>query len=411
MARILENISKGLLEDEKIAVPKFKVAENPQEAVALAQEIGYPVVLKALVPVGKRGKAGAIKFADNSSEVEQFAKELFQMRVRSYPVYQVLIEQKIDIKEELYLSMTIDKNMQQPVIIASVAGGVDVEELSRTNPEKVVTYPVKPILGLADFEARQIWASLGVTGKLISQLGAITKKLYQAFVKYDAYLLEINPLVITGEGIVMAAASVMSVDDCAMFRHQNLQEKVQMGTERAWRPLTDLEKQVVAVNEADPYRGTARYTEMDGGEIGFMCGGGGGSLLLFDALVQAGGTPANYSEFGGNPSEDKVCGLTKAIIAKDGVKGLFVAQNITNNTQVDVVAKGVVRALTEMNIDPKKFPVVVREAGVNELEARRIFSEAGVEYYGDEVTLTEAAQRMVNRMRESYPGYGEQEVI
>lgn len=407
MARLLENLSKELLKEGGVAVPRFAVAKTPEEAGRLFGEFSGEVVLKALVPVGKRGKAGAVKFAATAREAEEQAEELLGMTVRNYPVEAVLVEEKLDIARELYLSVTIDKACGQPVVIAGTEGGIDVEEISRQCPEKLKALPVDPIRGLENYQAREIWAELGIKGKGIQSLGGITFRLYNIFDRFDAYLLEINPLVITNSGDVVAAAAVMAVDDSALYRHPELSGKVQMGTERAWRPLTELEKQMVAVNESEPYRGTARYTEMDGGDIGFMCGGGGGSLLLFDALVKAGGRPANYSEFGGNPSAEKVCGLTKGILSKPGVKGLFVAQNITNNTQVDLVALGVTRALKEMNIDPQKFPVVVREAGVNEAEAREIFARAGIEYYGDEITMTQAAKRMVEKMREFYLGYGD----
>jgi succinyl-CoA synthetase beta subunit/citryl-CoA synthetase large subunit len=166
--------------------------------------------------------------------------------------------------------------------------------------------------------------------------------------------------------------------------------------------LTEREKKAIEVNESDPYRGTARYTEIPDGDIGFMCGGGGASLLLFDALLAAGGKPANYSEFGGNPTADKVYGLCKVTLSKPGIKGLFVAQNITNNTQVDLVAEGVVRAITDVGINPHKFPIIVREAGVNEEKARSIFDKYKIEYYSDEITLTEAAEKMVKKIKQVY---------
>ncbi|GAW92805.1 succinate--CoA ligase subunit beta [Calderihabitans maritimus] len=407
MARLLENQSKDILRQAGIPVPEYYVAGSPEQAAEIVEKLGKPVVLKALVPIGKRGKAGAIKFADNAEQARVLTGELLQMTVSKYPVQQVLVEEKLEIKEELYVSITIDRVKQLPVIIASLSGGIDVEELTKKHPEKVCTYYVHPWKGLFDYQSREIWAGLGVSGKRLVKLGGLLKKLYKVFEDYEAYILEINPLVVTTDDEIVAAASVMAIDDSAMFRHPELAGKVQMGTERAWRPLTDLEKKAVEVNEADPYRGTARYTEMEDGDIGFMCGGGGGSLLLFDALVEFGGRPANYSEFGGNPSDEKVYGLTKVILSKPGVKGLFVAQNITNNTQVDLVAKGVIRAIRELNIDPKDFPIVVREAGVNEETARRLFAEAGIEYYGDEITMTGAARRMVEKMKERYPGYGE----
>lgn len=399
MGKLLENHSKKIIGDAGVAVPRNRVASTPVEAVASAEELGYPVVLKALVPVGKRGKAGAIKFAHNAQETASLTSELLEMTVRHYPVDKVLVEEMIAIDQEWYLSITIDKKLQSPVIIASLDGGVDVEELSRLQPEKVLTRYIDPLMGLAEFEAKEIWSDLGLKGKPLILATQALSRLVRVFLDKDATLLEINPLVLTKDGKVMAAASVMSVDDSAMYRHPELSGMVQLGSERTWRPLTDLEKLMVEVNEADPYRGTARYTEMDGGDIGFLCGGGGGSLLSFDALVSFGGKPANYSEVGGNPPERKVYGVTKGILAKSGVRGLFVAHNITNNTQVDIMAKGVVQALHDLGKDPAKFPVVVREAGINDEAAKEIFMAAGIEYYGDDTTITEAAKRMVERIK------------
>ncbi|WP_206813037.1 succinate--CoA ligase subunit beta [Paradesulfitobacterium ferrireducens] len=406
MGKILENFSKQLIAEYGVAVPKSAVAHTPEEAREKGEKLGFPVVLKALVPVGKRGKAGAIKFAQSGEEAESLARELLSVTVRHFPVEKVLVEEKIAIAQEWYLSITVDKGKQAPVIIASLEGGVDVEELSREKPEKVCTRHVDPLFGLAEYEAKEIWAGLGLSGKPLTLATQALVRLYRVFSEKDATLLEINPLVLTESGEVMAAASVMSVDDSAMYRHPELSNMVQLGSERAWRPLTELEKAMVEVNEADPYRGTARYTEMDDGNIGFLCGGGGGSLLSFDAIISFGGKPANYSEVGGNPPERKVYGITKGILSKPGVKGLFVAHNITNNTQVDIMAKGVVQALKDLGKDPATFPVVVREAGVNDEAAREIFTAAGIEYYGDDATITEAAKRIVERVQASEAGEG-----
>ena len=239
---------------------------------------------------------------------------------------------------------------------------------------------------------------------MLRQASDILLKLYRFFVKYDCTILEINPLAITKDNKVIAAASVMAVDDSAMFRHPELADMVQVGSDRAWRPLSDLEKQVVEVNESDPYRGTARYTEMDGGDIGFMCGGGGASLMMFDALLSYGGKPANYTEFGGNPPEKKVYGLVIGILSKPGVRGLIVCGNITNNTQVDVVSRGIVAAIKDKGIDPRTFPVLVRYAGVNDAVGREVFTAAGIEYYGEEITMTVAAKKMVEKMSQAYRG-------
>ena len=405
MGKLLEHHAKQLLKEAGISVPTFEVANSDAEAFAAAERIGKPVVVKALVPVGKRGKAGAIRFADKPEQASQATRELLGMTVRNFPVEKVLVEEKLDIAQEWYLSITYDKNRKTPVIIASLRGGVDVEELSRSFPGEMLIREVDPLGELEDYETRELWSDLGVSGKHLSAAAGVLAKLYRAFERYDAYLIEVNPLVITGEGKLVAAAAIMSIDDGAMFRQAALGNMVQLGSERTWRPLTDLEKLMVEVNESDPYRGTARYTEMPEGDIGFMCGGGGGSLLCFDTLTALGGRPANYSEVGGNPAEDKVFGLTRGILSKPGVRGLFVCHNITNNTQVDVLAKGIVRALEDLRIDLSTFPVVVREAGVNDAAAREIFTSAGIEYYGDDVSMTEACGRMVERMKRVYgPG-------
>ncbi|NHM31411.1 ATP-grasp domain-containing protein [Neobacillus terrae] len=395
MGRMLEDSSKTLLNQNGVPIPNHVVISSPEEITE--QHLLTPCVLKALVPVGKRGKAGAIKFADTVEKAKSYAGELLNMTVRNYPVEKILLEEKIDIDEEWYVSITIDRQKQLPVIIATTEGGIEVEDLVKDSPEKVVIRHVDPFLPLQPYQAKEIWSSLGVTGKPLVKATSVLCRLYDIFTKYDCYILEINPLVLTKNEEIMVAASVMGIDDSALYRQPELAGKVQSGSERSWRPLTKLEKEMVKVNDAD-YRGTARYTEMDGGNLGFMCGGGGGSLLSFDALVNLGAKPANYTETGGNPPEEKVYGLTKGILSKAGVKGLFVSQNITNNTQIDVMAKGIVRAIEELKLDLDSFPIVVRQAGVNDEEGKRIFTDAGITYYGEERTIEEAAADMAKRM-------------
>lgn len=401
MGRLLENHSKQLLVESRIPVPRFAVAANEREAVERAQALGGAVVLKALVPVGKRGKAGAIKFAADADGVRAAARQLFGMVVRQYPVERILVEEKLAIEQELFLSITLDKPARQIAILASSAGGIDIEEISARHPEQLKILRVDPFRGLFDYQAKQLWADAGLAGAPLRQATEVLSKAFQMFTRFDCTILELNPLAITRDARVVAAASLMAVDDSAMFRHPELASFVQLGSDRCWRPMTALEKQVVEVNEADPYRGTARYTEIDGGDIGFMCGGGGASLMMFDALLSYGGKPANYTEFGGNPPERKVYGLAKAIISKPGVKGLIVAGNISNNTQADVVARGVVAAIADARLDLGRFPILVRYAGVNDGPARTIFGDAGIEYYGEEITLNTAARMMVEKMKQA----------
>ncbi len=400
MARILEDVGKRFLAEAGIMVPESVTIESVSELDEALDHLEGDVVLKALVPVGKRGKAGAIKFPVDREEACSQAEKIFAMEVREFPVEKILVEEKVAINEEYYISAAYDKKAQLPVVVASTAGGIEVESMSRQHPDQIKKYHVDPFIGLPDYKARELWAELGISGGLLRKLGQLTSRVYHVFDKYDCTTLEINPLVVDEEEELLPADCVMATDDLAIFRQPELEEFVQVGSERLWRPLTELEKEIVEVNEADPYRGTARYIEVEGGEIGFMCGGGGGSLVMFDSLMRLGERPANYTEFGGNPSADKVYGLARGIISKPGVRGLLVCCNITNNTQVDKVAEGVVRALKELDKDPQEFPIVVRYAGVNDERGQEIFESAGIEYHGEDITMPEAARMMVEKIRD-----------
>jgi succinyl-CoA synthetase beta subunit len=401
MSRLLESTGKGLVANFGITVPEHLIASNPVEAQEAARELGCPVVIKALVPVGKKGKAGAIKVADSPEEARAVAQQIIGTVVRSFPVQRVLVEKKVDIAKEYYASISFDELAKVPVVIASCEGGVDVEEISARSPDKVYTYHVNPSYGLAVYQAREIWAELGLASSDLQAPTDFLWRMYKAFERCDANILEVNPLATTPEGRAVAVGVLMGIDDNALYRHPELEGEVQAGNDRAWRPLTELEMQILEVDKADPYRGTACYTEMEDGDIGFLCGGGGGSLLMLDAIERYGGKPANYTEFGGNPPERKVHGLTKGILSKPGVRGLFVCCNITNNTQTDVVARGIVRALGDMGIDVKTFPILVRLAGVNEAKARETFTAAGIEYYSDSITMEDAAKMMIERMKKA----------
>jgi succinyl-CoA synthetase beta subunit/citryl-CoA synthetase large subunit len=377
MARVLENIGKELLQKNGIATPEFSVVETPQGAREAADKMGYPVVIKALVTVG----------AENPEGVEQYAKEILGMTVRNFPVERLLIEKKLDIDQELYVSVTFDDTQRMPVVIVSSEGGMDIEEIAKRHPEKIIKHHVNMKEGFHGYQAKEIWSDLGLKGKLLQKATQTLSRLYRFFEKYDATIIEVNPLAVIAE---------------ENLRQPELSDKVEVGSDRAWRPLTSLEKEMVAVDAAESYRGTARYTEMEGGDIGFLCGGGGGSLLVYDALLRFGGQPANYTEFGGNPTETKVAGLVKGVLSKPGVKSFFMDANITNNTQTDVVAKGIIKAFQEKGIDPEKFPTVVRLAGVNDGVAKKILQEAGIEYYGDDISMEDAARIIVERMQQTY---------
>lgn len=403
MARVLENVGKDLLKENDVPTPEFTVATTSEETRRAAEKIGCPVVIKALVTAGKRGKANAVRFADSPDTAAKTAEAILAMTVHNFPVERVLVERKLDISQELYVSIAYDSARMGPIIIASTAGGMDIEEIAAAHPEKILKYHVNILKGFNLYEAKEIWSDLGLQGGVLQKATNILKRLYQLFIKYDCTILEINPLALTPNAELIAAAILMGVDDDALYRQSYFSKKVEAGSDRAWRPLTVLEKEMIEVDKTEAYRGTARYTEMEGGNIGFFCGGGGGSLLSYDALLRFGGKPANYTEFGGNPPEAKVKGLVKGVLSKPGVKGFYMNLNITNNTQTDIVAKGIIGAFRDLNIDPGKFPAVLRLAGVHDAEARRLCTAAGLEYHGDDITMEDTARIMVEKMRKAFP--------
>ncbi len=400
MARVLEHISKELLARRGVTVPRFGVATDPDSALDVAAQIGYPVVVKALVTSGKRGQAGAVRFADEPAALQQVVSEILKLRLGDDPVEQILVEQRLPIARELFLSISIDTEQRCPVILLSGVGGVDIEELLCNAPESLLRWPVGSLDDLSPGKARELWARAGLGGAALRGLGNLLSQAYRAFCALDATLLEINPVALLEDGQVVATAAVLSIDDAALFRQAELRDRVTVGLDKVWRPPTALEQQATLLHTHGESRGSACYLELEGGDIGFVCGGGGASLVLFDCLVAAGGQPANYAEIGGNPTEDKVRGLTRIVLSKPGVKGLFVAHSITNNTQVDVLAAGVIGALHDVGLNGATFPVVVREAGVGQERGAALFKAENCRYYDENCSLAEAAAHMVEAMRE-----------
>jgi succinyl-CoA synthetase beta subunit len=398
MARILEHHAKQMFSQAGIPIPEGYPAISADQAASIAEGIDGPVVVKALVPVGKRGEVGAIQFAEDSRGAAQAANDLIGRYISAYMIDTVLVEERIDIEAEFYISIIVDRDERKPRIVLSTRGGVSIEQVAAEEPDAIVTETISMVHGLPEFRARELWSRSGISGAVIPLLGQVTHRLWNLFLEHDLRLIEINPLFKTPENRIIAGDAVLSVDDSAMFRHPDLLRFTVPGTDRSWRPMTELEADAQRVHELDQYRGSARYLELEGGNIGFLCGGGGASLLLYDHLIAAGGQPANYAEIGGNPTEQKVAGMTRVVLSKPGVEGLFVAHNITNNTQIDVIARGVVTGIRHAGRDPASLPVVAREAGLHDEEGRRVFEEAGITYLGEETTLSEAARLMVAAM-------------
>ncbi len=396
MARVLEHHAKSLFKASGISVPRGTACGSPEEARRAAEEIGGKVVVKALVPVGGRGKFGAVKFASDPAQAAQCAKELLGMNVKGWPCEQVLVEERLAVQREYYASITFSSRSKSPVIVINARGGVEVESASET----VQQLPVDILKGLHGYQARNIWEKAGLTGKAIRGAGEVLEKMYALFCAYDVKLLEINPLIETEDGKFVAADAVMTVDDEGFKRHESVSHMAEYGVDNFGHPPTEREKEMLRIDQLDPYRGTARYVELGEGDIGFMCGGGGGSLLMMDTLIRDGAKPINYTEMGGGPTERKLVGLAKVVLSQPGVKGFLRAGNISSNTRVDFVAQALVTAVRELGIDPKKLPMVVRAAGLNEDEGRKILEEAGITYFAEEYTMQQAARKLLEMMRE-----------
>lgn len=337
------------------------------------------VVVKAQVLSGKRGKNNAIRFCSSIKEVESAVRDLFQMEVRGQYVAAVRIEEKLDIAEEHYLSITYDTNAKQPVLVYSAEGGMDIEDVSDEKIEKV----------LLDIRSSVIPAKAGMT----EVVNGVSQKLWSCFLQEDCRLVEINPLVKTTDGCWVAADAKIAIDDDAIFRHEEWKEfesRTMMG-----RSPTERE---VAVEEIDKgekyYQGTAgKYIEMDG-DIAILFSGGGASIANMDALIKAGLKPANYTEYSGNPPREKVYDLTKIVLSKPGLKGLWIAGGVANFTNIKETFNGIVDALEEIK---PTYPIVVRRAGPFEKEGMELMRECAernnlnIKLFGKEVSMSETA--------------------
>jgi succinyl-CoA synthetase beta subunit len=401
VARIPEQHSKIFLARHSISVPRGEVANSPREAVSAARRLGGPVVLKALVAQNRRAKAGGIRFPTGLDEIKSATAGLLSASIGGSFVDAVLVEERLDLERELFFSLVIDKDRQLPVALASMSGGIDIEETQARDPETIQAATLDPWGRDLGHGLRTLWSSLGLTGPDLRAVAALSERAAGLFFSWDATILELNPIGLVrgeeGSGRAVAVGVVLGIDDQALGRQPELAAVADRGADQR-RPSTGLELQALEIAAVEPYRGTARFMELEG-EIGLLVGGGGGSLVIFDAVRRAGARPACYTEIGGNPSAEKVRGLTRVVLSCPGVKGLLVGHNITNNTQVDLVAQGVVAALQELGIDPRTFPVVAREVGTGDERGRVLFEQAGIEYLGEDSTLEEGARRIVERVR------------
>ncbi|HEY8370835.1 MAG TPA: ATP-grasp domain-containing protein, partial [Thermodesulfobacteriota bacterium] len=380
-----------------VATPAVQVARSAAEAREAAQAVGQggPVVVKALIPAGKRGKAGAVRRVDGPAEAEAAAAAMLGTTVQRFPVDAVLVSAVVPIERELFASITFDSQLRQPIVLFSASGGVDVETLAEEAPGALHVWPVDILKGLRPFEARERCAEAGLTGRALVSVADALAALYRVFRATDAQLVEVNPLALGPEGEAVAVSAVVSVDDQALWRHPELAGRIDPDLSNGWRPLTPLEREIRAIDREDPTT-AIRFNEFEDGDIGFMMTGGGSGLLSFDAMLRVGGRPATSFDITPGQVEEKMRRSVAAVLRRPGLKGLIVGGNISNFIPIDIKVRGVVRALVEAGVDTRTFPVVFRFDGPNIEEARRLAASLpGVEFLDGTTPLDAAVKRIV----------------
>jgi succinyl-CoA synthetase beta subunit len=397
MSRVLEHHALELFGRGGIAVPPFHVATTPEEAAAATRDLGGISILKALIPAGGRGKAGAIRRADSPEQAAEVARELLGRTVLHFPVERVLVSAPVAIEKELFVAITFDSMSRRPVVLFSALGGIEIEQILARDPDQLIQREITISLGLAPFAAREIAAAAGIRGRSLVEAGAALAALYRLFRQLDAQTVEINPLAITPEGRVVAPSGVIVLDDQASFRHPELEGMADPELTNGWRPFTPLERRMRDIDHTDP-GSSIRFNELEDGDIAFMVTGGGAGLLAFDAILRAGGRPATTFDITPGRVEEKMYLATKAILSRPGLKGLIAGGNISNFIPIDVKVRGVMRALKDLGIDPATFPVVFRFDGPAGETARALAAELpDIQYLDGATSIEDAVRRIVER--------------
>jgi succinyl-CoA synthetase beta subunit len=371
--KIHEYQAKDILARYGIPIQAGRVAHTPEEAETIARELGGPVVIKAQVYVGGRGKAGGIQFGDTPAQAREAAARVLGMDIKGLTVEKVLVVSKIDIKEEYYLGIILDRKSQAPVVMISKEGGIDIEEVAETAPEKIIKYPIDMHWGLRPFEAREIVARAGLPSAIVSRAGAILSALSKAFIESDANLAEINPLVLTADGQVQAADAKIIIDDNGLFRQK---EYATWAESEESNPL-----------EYDAKQAGLTYVKLDG-DVGIIGNGAGLVMTTLDMVARAGGKPANFLDIGGGAKAEVMYKALTFVARDPQVKGILV--NIFGGiTRGEEVARGVIMAQAEL---PVGMPIVVRLSGTGSEEGRAILKDAGLDWGKD---MREGAEKIV----------------
>ena len=378
MVRLYEYQGKQLLKKQGMIIPEGAIAHTPDEVEKIADELGRPVVVKAQVWSTGRGKAGGIKFANTKEEAREAAKLLIGSEIKGFKIEKVLVEEKLDIDREFYVGVTVNDSykVRSPVVIFSTEGGIDIEEVNQNSPEKIAKKTVDIFQGLRIYDAYNMLRGLKVESELLRPLGEAISSIYKLFRNYDARAVEINPLVLTKNGKIIATDCRFTLDDSSVQRHPELEIEI---ARESTQPLTELERIAWAI-EAGDYRGISFFAQLapedeEGTYVGYHGIGGGGAILGVDALDRQGLKIANYSDTSGNPTASKVYRTVKVIMAQKNIVGYFLAGFCVANQEQWHHAHGIVKALREELKDRKGFPVVLVLAGNKEEESLEILRE------------------------------------
>ena len=371
--KLHEYQSKLIFARYGIPIPKGRVAATGDEAKNIAEEFGGRVVIKSQVLVGGRGKAGGIRLAKSPAEAGSLATQILAMEIKGLPVRKVLVDEAANISKEIYLGITNDRAARKPVMMTSAEGGVEIEEVARLTPDKIIRTHIDPLLGLRDYQARDLASRIDLPKEHWRAFMQIAHGLWQAYRECDATLAEVNPLVITAENRLVALDGKMVLDDNALFRHPELAE------------MRDLD--VEAPSEIEARKFGLSYIKLDG-NIGCMVNGAGLAMTSMDIIKLFGGSPANFLDIGGGAGAEKVAAALRIILSDSNVKAVLF--NVFGGiTRCDEVARGILTALAEVR---PKVPMVVRLVGTNAEEGRQILADANMI---TAETLAEAAQKAV----------------
>jgi succinyl-CoA synthetase beta subunit len=371
--KLHEYQSKQFLSRFGIQIPRGRVALTASEAKQIAEELGSTVIIKSQVLTGGRGKAGGIRLARNPREAEEAATAILSMDIKGLPVRKVLVEEAIQFNQELYLSIVNNRLTGTPTIIVSAAGGMEIEEVALKTPEKIISENIHPLLGLRDYQVRDLASAMNLPRACWKQFMQISKALWQLFREMDATLAEINPLVVTAHNELLAVDAKMTIDDNALFRHPDINE------------IADTDIDNPAETEAHKYG--LSYIKLEGA-IGCLVNGAGLAMAVMDMIQYYGGKPANFLDIGGGASADKVASAMRIILEDPNVNCVLI--NIFGGiTRCDEVARGVTLALAEA---PRQVPVVARLIGTNAAEGQKILADASMHTLD---SLSEAARKAV----------------